>query len=89
MDRFTEDYLPIAAETIDAHDGEVLVGSFDPDVIEGEWDPTGTFVVEFPSVEAANEWYKDDTYQEAVPIRHETCSYTNLIITPVFRPEDL
>ncbi|WP_306061540.1 DUF1330 domain-containing protein [Natronococcus wangiae] len=89
MDRFADEYLPTTAETIGAHDGEVLVGSFEPDVREGEWDPTGTFVVEFPTVEAANEWYNDETYQDVVPIRHDTCEYTNLIVTPEFRPEVL
>jgi uncharacterized protein (DUF1330 family) len=89
VDRFMDEYLPAAGETIADHDGEVLVGSPDFDVIEGDWDHTMTVVVEFPSVEAAEEWYNDDTYQEVMQVRHETCEYTDLIITPSFSPDDL
>lgn len=89
MDRFMNEYLPAAAETVDAYDGEPLVLSFDPNVIEGEWDHTLTVVVEFPSIETAQEWYADETYQEVKQIRHETTAYTNLILAPQFAPEDL
>jgi len=88
-DRFMDEYLPATAETIAAHDGEVLVGSTDPDVIEGDWDHSLTVVVEFPSVEAAEGWYHDETYQEVMQVRHDTCEYTDLVITASFAPDDL
>lgn len=37
-DRYLNDYFPPAGETVEKHGGTVLVGSPDPDVIEGEWD---------------------------------------------------
>lgn len=89
MERFTTEYLPTAAETIQNHEGKILVSSFDPQVVEGEWDHTLTAVIEFPSLEAAEEWYNDETYQEVKQIRHDTCSYTNMVIEPEFTPEDL
>ncbi|WP_336345202.1 DUF1330 domain-containing protein [Halalkalicoccus ordinarius] len=89
MDRFMNEYLPVAAETADAYGGETLVFSFDPNVVEGEWDHTLTVVVEFPSLQTAREWYADETYQEVKQIRHETTAYTNLIFAPQFVPEDL
>lgn len=89
MERFTDEYLLTAAKTIDDYDGEVLVGSFDPEVIEGEWDHNLTVVVEFPSVETVKEWYNDETYQEVKQVRHDTCEYSNLLITSSFSSEDL
>lgn len=89
MERFTDEYLPAAAETIGDYDGEVLVGSFDPEVIEGEREHDLTVVVEFPSVDAVKEWYNDETYQEVKQVRHDTCKYSNLFITSSFSPEDL
>ncbi|MCO8253945.1 DUF1330 domain-containing protein [Haladaptatus sp. AB618] len=89
VDRFMDEYLPATGETVADHDGEVLVGSTDIDVIEGDWDHSLTVVLEFPSVEAAEEWYNDDTYQELKRVRHETCEYTDLIITSSFSPDDL
>ena len=89
MDRFMNEYLPAAAETADAYDGVPLVLSFDPNVVEGEWDHTQTVVLEFPTLETAQEWYADEIYQEIKQIRHETTAYTNMIFFPQFVPEDL
>lgn len=88
-DRYLNDYLPTAAETIEAHGGVVLVGTPDPDVIEGEWDHSMTVVVEFPSVEDAQAWYTDPAYEEVIPIRIEASEYANAIISPEFSPDDL
>jgi uncharacterized protein (DUF1330 family) len=88
-ERFMNEYLPVAAETTAAHDGEALVLSFDPTVLEGEWVHDLTVVVEFPSVEAAKEWYTDDAYQEDQQIRRETTDYSNVIVASQYSPEDL
>jgi uncharacterized protein (DUF1330 family) len=88
-ERYLNDYLPTAAETIEDHDGEVLVGHPAPEVIEGEWEHGMTVVVEFPSVEDAHAWYDDPAYQEVKPIRVEACEYAHAVISPSFSPEDL
>lgn len=89
VDRFMNEYLPGAAETIAAHDGTVLVGSTDPDVIEGDWNHTLTVLVEFPSVDVAHDWYNDEDYQKIMQVRHDTCEHTDLVIAPSFSPNDL
>ena len=88
-DRYLTDYLPTAGETIEAHDGTILVGNPDPDVIEGKWEHNMNVVVEFPSVADAKNWYNDPDYEAVRPIRMEACEYANAIITPAFSPEDL
>lgn len=88
-ERYMEEYLPTASETIEDHDGEVIVGIPDPEVVEGDWDHSLTVVVEFPSVEDAQSCYTDPTYEQVKQIRIETSEYANAIICPEFSPEDL
>lgn len=87
-DKYLNEYIPPATETVEDHDGTVLVGDNDPDVIEGEWNHNMTVVIEFPSVEEAQAWYKDPEYEEVKPIRHEACEYATAVICPGFSPED-
>ncbi|QRV14813.1 DUF1330 domain-containing protein [Haloterrigena salifodinae] len=86
-ERFMNEYLPVAGERIEAHGGEALVLSFDPTVLDGEWVHDVTSVLEFPSVQAAKEWYADDALQEVRQIRHETTAYSNKIVTSQYSPE--
>lgn len=88
-DRYLNEYLPAADETLDEHGGTLAVWNRDPDVIEGEWDHNMTVVVEFPSVEDARAWYEGDAYEAVKEIRHDACEYAHAIITPEFAPEDL
>lgn len=88
-DRYLTDYLPIAAETIEDHGGEVIVGHPEPDVIEGEWTHSMVVVIEFPSVDDAHAWYTDPTYQDVMPNRIEASAYANAVISPEFSPRDL
>lgn len=87
-ERYMNEYFPVAAETTAAHDGEALVFSFDPTMLDGEWGHDLTIVLEFPSVQAAKEWYADDALQEVRQIRHETTAYSNKIVTSQYTPED-
>ena len=86
---YLNEYLPPAAETVDAHGGTLAVWNKEPEVIEGEWDHNMTVVLEFPSVEDAHAWYNDPAYEEVRPIRHEACEYAHAVITPEFAEEDL
>lgn len=86
-DQYTNDYIPTAVETIDAHGGRVLVAEDDPHLLEGEWDYNWTVVVEFPSVEDAHAWYTDERYEAVKPIRHEATEAENGVIVPELPPE--
>lgn len=91
MDRYENEYLPAAGETLLEYGGEPLFVSIDPDVVEGEWDHNHTFVAEFPSAEAAQEWYNDETYQseELEQLREEVFDYMNIFFASTFDPEDV
>lgn len=86
---YVNEYLPAAAATVAEYGGEALVVSFDPDVVEGDWDHTITIVLEFPCESAVQDWRNDETYQELREMRNEWVNYTNVIVASQFVPEDL
>jgi uncharacterized protein (DUF1330 family) len=48
-------------------------------VMEGEWPYERTVIIEFPSREAAEQWYRSEAYQQILPLRLESAT-GNLII---------
>ena len=48
-------------------------------VLEGEWQHPRTVIIEFPSREAAEGWYKSADYQKIIGLRHKSSS-GNLVI---------
>ncbi|HEY3806385.1 MAG TPA: DUF1330 domain-containing protein [Kofleriaceae bacterium] len=60
------EYARRAPESIERYGGKYLVRRGDVTVLEGEWNPT-LVIVEFPTVEAARQWYASPEYQA---VRH-------------------
>ncbi len=59
---YMEQYgAPVLAQFIEAG-AEVLVGSADAEILEGEWPGNWTVVVKFASSEAALQWYNSSEY---------------------------
>ena len=48
-------------------------------VLDGEWQHRRTVIIEFPSREAAEGWYKSPAYQKIIGLRHKS-SNGNLVI---------
>jgi uncharacterized protein (DUF1330 family) len=48
-------------------------------VLEGDWRPRTIIVVEFPSAEQAQAWYRSPEYASALAVRDEALS-RNLIL---------
>ena len=64
-----DEYKTKAAASIIAAGGRYLVRGGDVEVLEGEA-PTGrTVVLEFPTLQAALDWYRSDEYTEIRQIR--------------------
>jgi uncharacterized protein (DUF1330 family) len=51
-----------------------------PTVIEGTWETTQTVLLEFESVQAANDWYYSDAYQAAVTLRQAAATCNGVIL---------
>jgi uncharacterized protein (DUF1330 family) len=53
------------------HQGELLVVSENPVVVEGEWPYTRTVVIRFSSEEEARRWYESPEYQKVAQHRFQ------------------
>jgi uncharacterized protein (DUF1330 family) len=47
--------------------------------LEGQWQHPRTVIIEFPSRQAAEAWYKSPDYQQIIGLRHKSSS-GNLIV---------
>ena len=62
------EYPPLAVRTVSAHEGEILVGDFESEMVEGTANPL-TVVIRFGSKEAARGWYESVAYQAIISRR--------------------
>jgi uncharacterized protein (DUF1330 family) len=62
-------YRELSGPSIERHGGRFLVRGGPFDVLEGDWVPTRLVVAEFPSVDAARQWYESADYREARAVR--------------------
>lgn len=86
FDAFQTNYGAGVFPLIAAAGGEVLVGSPEVDLREGEYMQNWTVVVRFPDEAAAVDWYESDEYQALIPERHATTDLdaSRLLFAPGF-----
>ena len=77
MDQFNE-YRRQVLPTIQNHDGRVLAAEGPVTPTEGEWPGSSTVIIEFPSVERAQQWYDSDEYDAPKALR-KRASKANLV----------
>jgi len=77
MDQFNE-YRRQVLPTIQSHDGRVLAAEGPVTPTEGEWPAHSTVIIEFPSVERAQQWYDSDEYDAPKALRKRV-SKANLV----------
>ena len=58
-DKYAAGFLEVFAR----FNGELLVVSETPEVVEGDWPYTRTVVIRFPSADDARRWYQSAEYQ--------------------------
>jgi uncharacterized protein (DUF1330 family) len=63
------EYTENVPATIAAHGGRFLVRGGAVEALEGDWRPRRFVIVEFPSPEAARDWYESDEYAALAEIR--------------------
>jgi len=86
MDRFFSEYVEPLGPIHQRHGVEVLVGTPEVDVLEGQYDKNFTVVLKFPSAKAHADYYADPDYQPLKKIRAQTTNTKNstLIVAPHF-----
>ena len=74
-DQYSAGFLEVFAR----YQGQLLVVSEDPVVVEGEWPYTRTVVMRFPSADEARRWYASPEYQAIAQHRFRGAT-TNAVI---------
>jgi uncharacterized protein (DUF1330 family) len=81
------EYLERIQGTLDPYEGRFIVHGGEPEVLEGTW-PGTVVIIEFPSPDAARDWYRSDGYQDIVALRTDNIRGDALIIEGVERGHD-
>lgn len=87
LDAYVSDYgLPVLP-MLEAAGGEILVGTPEVDVLEGDYRANWTVVVRFPSQAAAQGWYVSQEYQALIPVRQRLTdtAVSTLVLAPQFQ----
>lgn len=74
------EYARRATEIEARHGGRALAVADAVNVMEGVWPSQRVVVLEFPSLEAAHQWYADPEYAELIPLRQEATKSAILIV---------
>jgi uncharacterized protein (DUF1330 family) len=64
-----EKYKPLSGASIAAAGGRLIVRGGELEVLEGDGPPNRTVVIEFPTRQAAVDWYNGAAYVEARKVR--------------------
>jgi uncharacterized protein (DUF1330 family) len=74
-----KDYTAQTPASIARHGGRWVVRGGATQVLEGDWHPGRVVVIEFPSLDAALEWFNSADYQELAAIRREASTARILV----------
>ena len=66
--------------TLEPFGGRFIVRGGRPTVMEGEWPHARLVVIEFPSRDAAEGWYRSPAYQKLLPLRLRSATGTFVIV---------
>jgi uncharacterized protein (DUF1330 family) len=72
-------YSARSGSTFEGHDIQVLAANGDQEVLEGS-PVEGVVILQFPSTDAAREWYRGDAYQEVVKDRFAGATYRGVLV---------
>ena len=67
-----EDYKKMSPVSIGKYGGRFIARGGAVEVLEGTWEPKRLVLVEFPSVDAARQWYESEDYAPAKALRQAT-----------------
>ena len=69
LEELTERYAQYAIPILLKHGGQMIAGTPEPNVKEGDWTGNWAAVLRFPSIEAAEGWYNSEEYQPYKDLR--------------------
>ena len=76
-------YRELSGASVEHHGGRFLARGGTLDVLEGDWDPARLVVIEFPSAEAARQWYESPEYGQARAAREGAGTWRMVLVDGV------
>ena len=84
LETYRDEYIPQVLPFIAKYNGEIVVGSFDAEPLQG--DPAeGVVVLRFPSEEAVRSFVNDPEYQPAKELRIAITTNASAVLAPEFQ----
>ena len=80
-----EKYKKLTPAAVSAYDGKFIVRGGTTQTLEGDWQPERIVVLEFPSIDRANEWWHSQQYTEAKVIRQRSANTKMIIVEGVVK----
>ena len=84
LEKYRDEYIPQVLPFIAKYNGEIVVGSFDAEPLQGN-PATGVVVLRFPSEEAVRNFVNDPEYQPAKELRIAITTNANAVLAPEFQ----
>jgi uncharacterized protein (DUF1330 family) len=78
-----EDYKKMVPASIQKFGGRFIARGGNVEVLEGSWHPKRLVLVEFPSLDAARQWYASEDYAAAKALRQATSTGDLVVIDGV------
>ncbi len=75
-----QDYSAHTESTLTPFGGRFIVRGGPSERLEGHWEPGRLVLIEFPSSQAARDWYASERYQEILPIRQEASTGSLVLV---------
>jgi uncharacterized protein (DUF1330 family) len=79
------EYARRATEIEGRYGGRAVVAGEAAEVVEGVWPSGRVVVLEFPSLQAARDWYADPDYRDLIPMRHRAAA-SHMLFMEEFAP---
>ena len=80
-------YMALAPESIAKYKGKYLVRGGTYEALEGDWNPQRFVILEFPTAQAARDWWHSPEYSKARAIRQKCADARMLLVDgPSFDP---
>ena len=74
------EYRKLVSATVEQYGGKYLARGGESVVVEGDWTPSRTVVIEFESFERAKAWYHSDEYAPALKMRLDSANSSVIIV---------
>ena len=78
-----EDYKKMVPPTLESFGGKFVVRGAACEKLEGSWQPKRLVMIQFPSVDAAKNWWGSSEYRDAKALRQRTAKTEMIVVEGV------